>query len=137
MLTVIEKVDELQKLAFFEAVRTESLAQLAAVAHESNYEAGQLLYAESQPAESMFVVLDGEIELTRNGQPCAKIGPHELTGALPMLSGQPHPETATAATNTRALVIDEQDFFDTVADDFNFTRGVMRALARFASSDSI
>lgn len=133
MLTVMEKVDELQKLGFFQAVRSESLAQLAMVARESSYEAGQVLYGENQAAESLFVIVEGELALSRNGQACGKVGCHELTGALPMLAGQQHQETAIATVPTRALVIDEQAFYDTVADDFNFTRGVMRALARSAS----
>lgn len=133
MLTVMEKVDELQKLDFFQAVRSESLAQLAAVARETAYDPGQVLYGEDQPAESMFVIVEGELAFSRRGQPCGSMGAHGLTGALAMLAGRQHHETATAAVATRVLAIDEQDFMDTVADDFNFTRGVMRALARAAA----
>ncbi len=133
MLTVMEKVDELQKLDFFQSVRSESLAQLAAVAREADYEPGQVLYGENQPAESMFVLVEGEVAFSRGGQQCGSAGAHELTGALAMLAGRQHRETATAAVATRALAIDEQDFMDTVAEDFNFTRGVLRALARAAA----
>lgn len=133
MLTVMERVDELQKLDFFQAVRSESLAQLAAVARETAYEPGQVLYGQDQPAESMFVVVEGEVAFSRRGQPCGSAGAHELTGVLAMLAGRQHRETATAVVPTRALAIDEQDFMDTVADDFSFTRGVLRALARAAA----
>lgn len=133
MLTIMEKVDELQKLPFFQAVRSESLARVAAVAREVCYEAGQALYNESQAAQSMFVIIEGEVALTRGGRQFATVACHELAGALAMLSAQQHHEAAVALRPACALVIDEQDFYDTVADDFNLARGVMRALARGAT----
>jgi CRP-like cAMP-binding protein len=133
MLTVLEKVNLLQKAQIFQGVRTESLARVAAIAEEANYEARHLLFSENDAAESMFVLIEGEIALLRNGQETEKVGADRVVGALSVLAGGAYAETAVATQHVRALRIDQQDFYDAMADDFNITRGILRALVRSAA----
>ena len=103
MLTVLEKVNILQKVPLFHEVPTESLARLAALAQEVRYEAGSLLYRENDAAESMFTLMEGEVVLLRNGQETEKLAPPSEVGALAMLADQPQPDSARATQPTLAL----------------------------------
>ena len=134
MLTVLEKVHILQKVPLFHEVPTESLARLAALAQEVRYEAGSLLYRENDAAESMFTLMEGEVVLLRNGQETEKLAPPSEVGALAMLADKSQPDSARAAQPTLALQLDQQEFYDAMAEDFNLTRGILRALARSAAT---
>jgi CRP/FNR family cyclic AMP-dependent transcriptional regulator len=128
MLTLLEKVNVLQKASMFQAVRTESLGRVAAIAQEVSFEPNQLLFREGDASDTMFVLLEGEVALLRNGQPAQKMSPHHVVGALGLLAGDPRSESAMAIQPTRALQIDQQEFYDAMAEDFNITRAIMQAL---------
>jgi CRP-like cAMP-binding protein len=132
MLTILEKVSLLQKAPIFQGIRTESLARVAAIAEEVSYEARQLLFRENDAADALFVLLEGEVTLLRNGQETQKLGANQVVGALALLAGEPHAESAVATRPTQALQIDEQEFYDAMAEDFNIAREIMRALTRLA-----
>ena len=136
MLTVLEKVNILQRVPFFQEVPTESLARLAALAQEVRYEAGSLLYRENDAADSMFTLMEGEVVLLRNGQETEKLAPPSEVGALAMLADQSQPDSARTTQPTLALQLDQQEFYAAMAEDFNLTRGILRALARSAAAPS-
>lgn len=133
MLTLLEKVSFLQKAPIFQGIRTESLARVAAVAHEVNFDPRQTLFRETDNADTMFFLLDGEVTVLQNGLEKQKLGPHEVVGVLPVLSGEPYPTSAVAAQPVRALRIDQQDFYDVLAEDFDVTRGILKALVGLAT----
>ncbi|HEV2492718.1 MAG TPA: cyclic nucleotide-binding domain-containing protein [Terriglobia bacterium] len=128
MLTTIEKVNLLQKAPVFVGVRTESLARIAAIAREVSCDARQLLFRENDAADTMFLILEGRVTLARDGKEPQEAGPGELLGALALLAGESHSQSAMAAQPVRALQIEQQDLYDAMAEDFNITRGVLRAL---------
>jgi CRP/FNR family cyclic AMP-dependent transcriptional regulator len=128
MLTLLEKVNVLQKVPMFQTVRTESLGRVAAIAQEVSFEPNQLLFREDDASDAMFVLLEGEVALLRNGQPTEKMSPHHVVGALGLLAGDAQSESAMATQPTRALQIDQQEFYDAMAEDFNITRAIMQAL---------
>ncbi len=137
MLTVLEKVDLLQKVPMFHDVRTESLARVAAIAQEASFEARKMLFSENDAAETMFVLLEGEVALMSGEQRNHTLVANQVVGALAMLAGEHYSVTAVAIKPTRALQIDQQEFYDAMAEDFNITRGVLRALVRLGTGEGL
>ncbi len=135
MLTVLEKVDVLQKAPIFKEVRTESLARIAAIAQEVSLEKRHLLYRENNAADTLFVVLEGEVALLNDGREDKRLGANEVVGVLALLAGEHHRQSAMTTQPTRALEIDQQELFDAMAEDFNITRGMVRALVRLLSGE--
>jgi len=133
MLTVLEKVDLLQKAKILASIPTESLTRVAAIAQEVSFEARQLLFSEKDAADAMFVLLEGEVALLRKGQQTQKVVPPEGVGILALLAGDSQPESAMTTQPVRALRIDQQDLYDAMVEDFNITRGILRALVGFAA----
>jgi CRP-like cAMP-binding protein len=128
MLTLLEKVSLLQKAPPFQGIRTESLARVAAVAHEANYEPRHTLFRENDNPDTMFVVLEGEISLLQNGQEKKKLKPYEVAGIMSLLASEPCSSSAVASQAVRTLRIDQQDFYDVLSEDFGVTRGILKAL---------
>ena len=104
-----------------------------AICAEASYAAGEALYRENEAADRIFVLLEGEVAMARQGGPALKLGPYNVLGALAMLAGTSQSESALATLPSRALLIDQQDFYDLMADDFNLTQGLLRMLARKAA----
>ncbi|REE96146.1 ATP-binding protein [Thermomonospora umbrina] len=61
-------VDELRPLFLFEKLSDEQLAVLAEYGHVEEYDAGVEVCRQGDPAEVFYVLLDGEIALTKNIQ---------------------------------------------------------------------
>ena len=134
MLTVMEKVALLQTAEVFRFVPTQSLARVAAIAQEVEYQPRQGLYNDNEAADSMFVVLEGEVTLLRPGQEGKKLGPGQVAGLPAFLAGDFERESALATQPVRALRLDQEDFYDAMAEDFNLTRGILRAVVRGAAA---
>jgi CRP-like cAMP-binding protein len=135
MLTLLEKVSLLQKAALFRAIRTESLGRVAAVAREVSFEPRHTLFRESENPDMMYFILEGEVSELQNGQEKRKLGPHQVAGIPALLTGEPHPTSAIAAQSVQALCIDQEDFFDVMSEDFDVTRGILKALVSLAAGE--
>jgi len=133
MLTLLEKVEILQKAPLFHGIRTESLARVAAIAQETTFDPRQALFRENDSADAMFVVMDGEVSLLRNGVETKKAHSPEVVGAVGLLGGSYQFESAVATQPVHALKLDQQDFYDVMAEDFEVTRGILRALVGLAA----
>jgi AAA family ATP:ADP antiporter len=133
MLSVLEKVDLLRNAELFQALPTQSLVRLAAMAQELTWAPQQVVYHEGSRAESILMVLEGEVELIRAGNVLARIGPHQVLGGLAALSHGRYSESAVVSQPTRALRMDREEFFDAMAEDFRVARGIVKALAGMAS----
>jgi CRP-like cAMP-binding protein len=135
MLTLLEKVSLLQKARMLREIRTESLGRVAAVAREISFDPRHTLFRESENPDMMYFVMEGEVSELQNGQEKKKLGPHEMVGVLALLTGDPYPTSAVAAQPVQALCIDQQDFFDVMAEDFDVTRGILKALVALATGE--
>jgi hypothetical protein len=133
MLSLLEKVDLLRNARLFEPLPTQSLVRVAAIAQELNWGPHQAVYHEGSRAESILMVLEGEVELIRAGKVLAKIGPNQAPGALAALSSGRHSESAVVSQPTRALRMDREEFFEAMADDFRVAQGIVKALAGMAT----
>jgi CRP-like cAMP-binding protein len=59
-------IDELRSTFLFEKLSDEQLYTLIGVGTEVTFPAGVILFHEGQPADALWVLLDGELELTRH-----------------------------------------------------------------------
>jgi hypothetical protein len=133
MLSLLEKVDLLRTSKLFACVPTQSLARVAAIASEVKWDPRQIAYHEHSPAETLYFVMEGEMELLRGGAVVEKIGPQQVPGGLAALSRGNHSETAVVTQATRALRLDREEFFDAMAEDASVAQGIVQALAGIAN----
>ena len=101
MLTILEKVDLLRKALMFRDIPTPGLARVAAISNEVTFVPNQILYEEDSPADSIFFMLEGEVELARSDRKTQIDGQGPLLGGLAVLVGEIHAERAIATQPTR------------------------------------
>jgi len=130
MYSVIEKVIFLQDIDVFKEVRTEDLSYLAMIAEELTYLPGKNLYEVNQAPDSLYLVIDGQVKLHREGQEISVIGPGEAIGTWSLFDNQPRVATATALEETKTLRIDREEFYDLLSDHVRIAESVLRSLSR-------
>jgi CRP-like cAMP-binding protein len=128
MLTVVEKVIQLQGVDVFSEVSTEHLAHLAAIAEEVTFPAGEGIYREADPSDAMYIVLEGEVRLHRGETDVTTTAAGDAFGTWALFDDELRVTSATARTNTRVLRIYQEDFIEVLADEVDVTRGVLKAI---------
>lgn len=95
-----------------------------------SYAPGQVIFSEGQPDEDlMYAVLEGEIEIERQGRILEIIPAGGVFGEMALLDQQPRSASAVAKTNCRVAVINEQRFTRLVSQNPHFALDLMRLLA--------
>jgi len=132
MLTVVEKVIFLQDVDIFSEVPTEQLAYLAAIAEEETFAPGQVIYQEQDPADAMYLVVEGRVRLHRGALEYMVAGPGDTFGTWALFDDEPRASGAAPLEETRVLRLNKDDFIDLLADNVRITQGVLKALVKRA-----
>lgn len=130
MLTTIEKVIFLQNVDVFREVPSEQLAFLAAIAEEISALKNDVIYSMDERSDALFLVLDGNVCLDRDGQEITTVGSKEAFGTWALFDDEPRVATATAVSDARLLRIDNDDFYELLADNVEVTRGILKTMVR-------
>lgn len=128
--TVVEKVLWLQNVDLLSAARTEDLAVLASIADEVLYQEGATVFEEGQPADGLYVVIRGELVLTRDGRELDRMGESSALGAWDLLEGGPRVFGSHTSKETLLLRVDRQDFYDLLLDYPELGQSILKALVR-------
>jgi CRP/FNR family transcriptional regulator, cyclic AMP receptor protein len=95
----------------------------------AEFAAGAVIFAERDPADCMYLILAGEVDLTLHGEPLSTEGKGRVIGEMAMLGSKKREGTATARTDVRLARIDHDQFRDTMAMSTEFSLLVMSDLA--------
>ena len=76
------KVTALARTPLFSDLSKKELTQLARMSDDMEIEAGHVLCREGQTGREMFVIVDGEVEVTRKGKPVKRRGGYEVFGEI-------------------------------------------------------
>ena len=129
MLRKDAKVELIRRIPFFSECSKRELETIARIADEIDYPAGRTLITEGDPGWECFVMIDGEVEVTRDGQPVVMRGGSELFGEVALLTDQIRTATVKTVSPTRVLVLKAGDFQDVVHEMPSIAVKVMKSLA--------
>lgn len=130
MLSVVEKVLFLQRIEVLGEVPTRSLAHIAMIAREETYPAGTVLFAEGDPTDALYIVVEGTVALAHAGREVQRAGRYDAFGTWALFDDEPAVVSARTVTEVYALRLDRDGFLDLLPDHVEITRGVLQALAR-------
>jgi MFS family permease len=100
-----------EQLGFFASASRTVLERLAGVAEDAEASAGEAVVREGEPAEALYVLVEGEVEVTARGeaaeeQPIRTMSAPCYFGEIGVLERIPRTATVTALTDLRLLRID-------------------------------
>jgi signal transduction histidine kinase len=107
-------LDELRRVPLFAGLSEEDLKQLYQMAETVTVPAGQLVLQEGDPGDALYVVLDGELEITKRqgGQDIllAVSRAGEFLGEMSLLEQTPRAASVRTLRESRLLVITQTAF---------------------------
>lgn len=133
--TVLSKMIGLQSIGVFEGLEPEDLAQLARAGRESWFRQGETLCQEGELGDEVFVLLTGEVTVSRREDGIERVigveGAGGVIGELAVLDPAPHDATVTASTvAVRVLRLAGTSFRQAINATPEVSEIIIRMLAR-------
>jgi CRP-like cAMP-binding protein len=104
------KIDLIARVPLFAALSKSERGQVASIADEIDLPADKLLIREGESGREFFVLLEGEVEVTRKGKQLATRRSGDFFGEIALVSSLPRTATVKTRGPVRALVIRDVDF---------------------------
>ncbi len=109
-------LEQLASVPLFSNCTKRQLQEIVQVATELNFPAGEVLVRQGDVGFEMFIILDGTVSVTRDGERVATLTAGDVVGELAVLSGHPRSATVVAETELHILDLTHPDF-DRLLDD--------------------
>ena len=130
MISTVEKVLFLKSIDLFRALPSEELAQIAEIAEEQPLAQGDQVFAEGEPGDALFLIVEGKVRVHQGDNELAQMGVRDVFGESSVLDSEPRSATVTALENAVLLRIGRDDFRDILAERPEIAMGVMKVLTR-------
>lgn len=119
----------IRSIPLFNRCSSREVSNIAAIAAEKHFPAGEDLIREGDTGSSFYVVLEGEADVRRGGQTIDSRGTGEFFGEIALVAHSPRTATVQAKTPVRALVVDGREFRALLGREPNLQLKVLEALA--------
>jgi CRP-like cAMP-binding protein len=93
------------------------------------FTAGQTIFREGDRGDTMYVVIEGEVDLSVHGTLVETLTPGGMFGEMALLDAEPRVATAVAKTDCKIAPIDEKRFKFLVQQTPHFALQMMRVIA--------
>lgn len=126
-----KKVEALKRAPLFEGLSRKELVELARLSDDIEVPAGRVLCQEGDRGREFFVLVEGTVDVARNGRRVARLGAGDFVGEISLLEpATPRTATVTARTPLRFFVLTPKAFQQMLDENPRIERKVLRALAR-------
>ena len=136
VLTQVGIVLHLRSLDLFAGLTTRQLSEIAAVVHEEVFPAGTSIVREGEFGDCMYLIVSGDVRISRAGQYEVVASVGELFGEMSLFDGETRLASVAAVRRVRLLRLDRQDLFELMEEQPAIAIGICQTLSRHAR-DSI
>jgi len=123
----------LAKAPMYRRLDAEDRRRVAEVSTLRDFERGDEIFGEGDPAEAFFLVASGRVKVVKS-TPAGKevilelMGPGDPLGAVVAYEGKPFPAAARALEPTRCIVTPREPFFRLLGEHPSLVRGLLSGL---------
>jgi CRP/FNR family transcriptional regulator, cyclic AMP receptor protein len=122
--------DRLGSVPLFEGLSKRQLSQVSSLMTTVNIASGDVLARQGEIGREFVILLEGEVEVARDGDVIAVRGPGEYIGEIALIDERPRTATVTATTNVTAEVLNRAEFVTLLADAPELSSRVTATMAR-------
>ena len=130
------KVELLKRVPLFAGCSKKELAEIATLADELTLPEGTKLITEGQLGHEFFALVDGNVDVSRQGKPVKHLEGGAFFGEMALVSSVPRNATVTATTPVRVLVVHESGFRRLLHDSPQVQLKVLQTLADRAAENA-
>lgn len=106
------KRDLLARMPLFRPLNDREILRVLQVTDVVTYKAGDVVMAEGDKGEELYIVLSGQLRVTRNGAEVATLPPGAHVGEMALVRSQPRSATVTSEGVSELMIIRRQEFFE-------------------------
>lgn len=136
MLSTVEKVFSLKQVTLFEHIPGEALARIARITHEEEFAPGEVLMAEKDIGDSLYLILEGQVRVHAGATHLANLGQNECVGEMAILDAEQRSATVTAMDDVLTLKIEREDFYEILMERNEVALGIIRVLTQRLRAES-
>jgi CRP-like cAMP-binding protein len=123
------KVDALAKAPLFSALSKQELGALAKATEDIEVEEGKVLTREGDLGREFFVIVEGDVSVTQDGNEIRRLGPGDFFGEIALIyENARRTATVTASSPLRFFVLTRQSFRSLLEHQPEIEEKVMAAL---------
>jgi CRP-like cAMP-binding protein len=134
VLSVMDLIIALKQIPVFASVHGEGLKRLSDAIREMRVSSGELIFAEHELGEEMYVVYSGKIRIYHetggHEEVLDLVGPGGYFGEMAIIDEQPRSASARASDDTTLLVLHKNDFRSAVRDYPDIAFEVLKEFVR-------
>lgn len=106
MSITTQLVKKLVQIPIFGGLTVAEAAEFFEVAVETSFPKGATLFREDDAGDALFVILEGEVQVSRKDVELARLGKHTVLGEMSLVGeGEARSATVTALTEVKALTV--------------------------------
>ena len=128
MRNIEEKVRYLSSSNFLHAVPPATLNRLALSADEVHLQAGDKVFTKGDEGKSMYIVVDGFVRVHDNDVVLKHLYKGEVFGEIGAFAPELRTASITAETDCVLFRLDQEDLYDTLAEQPEAARSIIQAL---------
>ncbi len=129
-LLEIEKVVVLKSTSIFADTPEHILVDVAAIVREERVTAGQIIFNKGDFGNAMYIIYQGEVRIHAGEITFATLHNRDIFGELALLDPEPRSATATATADSLLLRLDQEAFYELMAERREVAQGILRMLTR-------
>lgn len=130
MLTPVERVLILKGADLLRGVGPRHLLGLANVSREVPIYAGDTIYLETDPADALYIVVEGRVRISTDGRATSEVGPGEAFGTWSLIDDSERGQRAECIEDGLALSLSREEFYDVASADLAILQELVRVLAK-------
>jgi CRP/FNR family cyclic AMP-dependent transcriptional regulator len=100
----------LKRTDFFKNISANYLLAITELLHAETAYAKEIIVKEGDPADSLFIICEGQVSIQKGNNEIAKLGPGECIGEIAILDKMPRSASAVALTDVKLLRVYANDF---------------------------
>ena len=105
-----EKIELMRQVQLFQQLTDQELVRMLRVVYERRLRSGEVLCAEGQIGDSMYIVHAGSVDISKRGRHLVTLGPGRHLGEIAFIAGGERSATVTARESTIVLTFGREDF---------------------------
>ena len=130
MMMTIERVIFLRGISFFAECGDDVLADLASTMEEQEILAGERIIERGDQGNSMYVIVDGSVQVHHNQQAFTAFGPREVFGELSALDPEPRSAHVFAVSDTLLLKLEHMALMQLIEQNPDVSKEIIRFLCK-------
>lgn len=130
-LSDLEELLFLRTVPLFSELTNEDLAGIVPITHEVHFEEGDKLIEQGEHGDCLYVVVEGEVQISMEGEEVSICKSPDTLGELSILGERPRSADCVAQSEVVALRLDKSDFWVLLDERPEIAKGVIRMLLKY------